>query len=134
MTDYAIVVVPLPEEEGGGFAAIYPDLPGCMSDGDTPEEAVENARDAQYAWMEVQKERGVIIPEPGTAAKHASRRVQNLLDALKSVIDYAEDAEAQIEYLEDTLAKAIEKLDGEWKVESNLLAITGSKKRFAALQ
>ena len=39
---YPVVVEPLPEEEGGGFAAIVPDLPGCMSDGETPEEALGN--------------------------------------------------------------------------------------------
>jgi antitoxin HicB len=43
---YPVVVEPLPEEEGGGFAAIVPDLPGCMSDGETPEEALGNVRDA----------------------------------------------------------------------------------------
>ncbi|MGH1356548.1 MAG: type II toxin-antitoxin system HicB family antitoxin [Thalassovita sp.] len=35
-TDYPIVLVPLCEEDGGGFAAYVPDLPGCMSDGETP--------------------------------------------------------------------------------------------------
>jgi antitoxin HicB len=43
---YPVVVEPLPEEEGGGFAAIVPDLLGCMSDGETPEEALGNVRDA----------------------------------------------------------------------------------------
>jgi hypothetical protein len=38
--EYPVVVEPLSGEEGGGFAAIAPDLPGCMSDGDTPEEAL----------------------------------------------------------------------------------------------
>ena len=36
-------------EDGGGYLAVVPDLPGCMSDGDTPAEAVQNvtAPDAQ---------------------------------------------------------------------------------------
>lgn len=29
----------LPAEDGGGFVATVPDLPGCISDGETPEEA-----------------------------------------------------------------------------------------------
>ena len=44
--EYPIVVEPLPIEEGGGFLATAPDLPGCMSDGATPEEAVSNIQDA----------------------------------------------------------------------------------------
>jgi len=38
--DHPILIEPLPAEDGGGFVATVPDLPGCMSDGDTPEEAI----------------------------------------------------------------------------------------------
>ena len=40
--DYPVIVQPLPAEDGGGFLALVPDLPGCMSDGETPEEALAN--------------------------------------------------------------------------------------------
>ena len=33
---YPIVIQPLPSDEGGGFLALVPDLPGCMSDGASP--------------------------------------------------------------------------------------------------
>ena len=36
---HRIEVRRLTEEEGGGWLATFPDLPGCMSDGETPEEA-----------------------------------------------------------------------------------------------
>ena len=36
--DYPVLIEPLPVEDGGGFVATVPDLPGCMSDGETPEE------------------------------------------------------------------------------------------------
>jgi hypothetical protein len=41
MSSYEIRVKPLPPDEGGGFLAWVPDLPGCMSDGRTPIEAIE---------------------------------------------------------------------------------------------
>ncbi len=41
----------LTEEEGGGWLATFPDLPGCMSDGETPEEAIQNAREAEISWI-----------------------------------------------------------------------------------
>ena len=42
---------PLTEDEGGGWLASFPDLPGCMSDGETPEEALRNAAEAESAWL-----------------------------------------------------------------------------------
>lgn len=37
---YAHVVEPLAEEDGGGYLTTFPDLPGCLSDGETMEEAL----------------------------------------------------------------------------------------------
>ena len=44
--EYAVVIEPLSEEDGGGFIATVPDLPGCTSDGHTREEAARNIEDA----------------------------------------------------------------------------------------
>jgi len=54
--EYPIVVEPLPVEEGGGFLATVPDLPGCMSDGATPEEAVSAIQDAIMTWIEAARD------------------------------------------------------------------------------
>jgi predicted RNase H-like HicB family nuclease len=62
--EYPIVVEPLPAEEGGGFLATAPDLPGCMSDGDTPEEAVSNIQDAIVTWIEAARDLGHAVPKP----------------------------------------------------------------------
>ena len=61
---YPMLLRPLQEDEGGGWLAEIPDLPGCMSDGDTPEEAVHNVLSAQEAWLTVQRERGRGVPRP----------------------------------------------------------------------
>jgi antitoxin HicB len=50
--DYRIEIWRLLEEDGGGFVAIAPDLAGCMTDGATQEEAIENLRDAITQWIE----------------------------------------------------------------------------------
>lgn len=63
-TDYPLIVEKLSAEDGGGFLARVPDLPGCMSDGETPEEAVRNVADAIAAWMEEAQALGRPIPEP----------------------------------------------------------------------
>jgi antitoxin HicB len=62
--EYPIVVEPLPLEEGGGFLATAPDLPGCMSDGATTEEAVSNIQDAIMAWIEAAQDLGHAVPKP----------------------------------------------------------------------
>jgi antitoxin HicB len=62
--EYPIVVEPLPIEEGGGFLAAAPDLPGCISDGDTPEEAVSNIQDAIVTWIEAARDLGHAVPRP----------------------------------------------------------------------
>lgn len=61
---YSILVEPLSEEEGGGYLARVPELDGCMSDGETPEEAVAHARDAIEAWLDVARGQGWDIPTP----------------------------------------------------------------------
>ena len=48
----------------GGFVVSYPDLPGCITCGETVEKAVENAVDAKKAWLEAALEDEVDIPEP----------------------------------------------------------------------
>jgi antitoxin HicB len=61
---YPIVIEPLPSEQGGGFLALVPDLPGCMSDGSSPEEAVSNVQDAINTWIEAATDLGHPIPAP----------------------------------------------------------------------
>ena len=54
----------LPEEEGGGYLIEFPELPGCISDGDTIDEAIANGRDAILCWIETAKQHGDEIPPP----------------------------------------------------------------------
>lgn len=62
--DYKIEITKLPSSDGGGFLAIVPKLPGCISDGETPEEALNNVEDAIKCWIETAEELGRDIPEP----------------------------------------------------------------------
>ncbi|HEY1930565.1 MAG TPA: type II toxin-antitoxin system HicB family antitoxin [Acetobacteraceae bacterium] len=61
---YPVVIEPLPPDEGGGFLALVPDLPGCMSDGASPEEAVANVQDAIDTWIEAANDLAHAIPAP----------------------------------------------------------------------
>lgn len=54
----------VPDTEEGGYVARYPELPGCITVGDTPEEAVRNAEDAKESWLKAAIEDGADIVEP----------------------------------------------------------------------
>jgi antitoxin HicB len=65
---YRIIIDPLNAEDGGGFLASVPELPDCMSDGDTPNEALASLQDAIEQWIIEAKALGRVIPEPKMAA------------------------------------------------------------------
>jgi predicted RNase H-like HicB family nuclease len=58
-----VVIEPL-SEDGGGFLATVPELPGCMSDGETRAEAFANVEDAIATWIYRAHKAGEPIPEP----------------------------------------------------------------------
>jgi predicted RNase H-like HicB family nuclease len=57
----------LRKEPEGGYTVIVPSLPGCVTYGDTIEEAIEMAKEAVELYIESLKEHGEAIPtEEGT--------------------------------------------------------------------
>jgi antitoxin HicB len=77
--DYPIVLEPLPTDEGGGWLATVPDLPGCMSDGDSQEEAARNVKGAIISWIEAAEDLGRPVPAPGSARGEWRQRVPKTL-------------------------------------------------------
>ena len=57
----------IPDTEESGFVASYPELPGCITCGETVAEVVANAEDAKKAWLSAAIEDGIEIAEPETA-------------------------------------------------------------------
>ena len=66
--DYEVTIRPLSPDEGGGYLAIVAELPGCKSDGETPQEALENAYDAILCWIEAAEEMGRLVRPQAAAA------------------------------------------------------------------
>ena len=65
---YPFTIRPLTDSEGGGFAIGYPDLPGCISDGETPAEALRHGSDAVRAFLLSCAKHGDPLPTPGAAS------------------------------------------------------------------
>ena len=76
---YQFTVRPLSKDEGGGYLVEYPDIPGCMSDGETIEEAIANGKEALRDCTEVFKESGRKIPPPSIEAAQWRQRLPRTL-------------------------------------------------------
>ena len=61
------------DKEEGGFTVSYPDLPGCITCGETIESAVLNALDAKKAWIEAALEQGINIYEPDSLDSYSGQ-------------------------------------------------------------
>ena len=62
---YAVIF----EKSADGYGAYVPDLPGCVTVGDTLEETERNIREAIQGHISVMREFGDPIPEPTTVAE-----------------------------------------------------------------
>ena len=58
---YKMVII---QDEEDIYTAYFPDLPGCITCGQSPEELLENATDAKKCWFKAAIEDGVSISEP----------------------------------------------------------------------
>lgn len=59
-------VVLIPDNEVGGYTVIVPSLPGCISEGDTIDEALANIREAIDLYIEDLTADGESVPEDST--------------------------------------------------------------------
>lgn len=63
---YAVVI----EKAEGNYAAYVPDLPGCVSSGETIAEVERNIREAIQLHVEGLKEDGLAVPAPSAVCEY----------------------------------------------------------------
>jgi antitoxin HicB len=68
---FRVFVEPLAPHLGGGFVSYAPELKGCVSDGATPAEALDNIYDAIASWLAAAVERGETPPAPAIVQQYA---------------------------------------------------------------
>lgn len=86
---YSIQLIP----DEGEFIALIPDLPGCMSSGTTPTEAVEGLEEAKELWISGRLEKKQPIPEPKQIDDYSGKFVLRIPRSLHKSLDY--EAEKQ---------------------------------------
>lgn len=78
LTQYPFEIRTLSEEDGGGFLISFPDFSECISDGETPEEAIRNGLDALAETIAALESLNLPVPEPGSGGSYSGRFVQRV--------------------------------------------------------
>ena len=81
---YPVQLTHLIEDDEEYWLAEILDLPGCMSDGDDPNEALENIEDAKRLWIETRLEDGYEVPEPTPSRQYSGKFLVRVPKSLHS--------------------------------------------------
>ena len=74
MRRYTVMLIPDPDD--GGYTVLVPALPECVTEGDTVQEAIDNARDVIRLVLESRVADGEAIPEEPVAIQLAAVEVE----------------------------------------------------------
>lgn len=117
---HPVVISALSQEDGGGYIAYSPDLPGCLADGETPEEALTAFRDALNEWADEMRANNLEIPAPWASAEGSAKRgaaLKRLVGMQQEVIAKQDALIQRLSQLTTDMLREIEKgsaLDARW--------------------
>lgn len=83
---YTTQITEIAVEDGGGYLIEIPLLKGCMSDGETIAEALENIKEAKAEWFAYMLENNLSIPEPADVSKYSGKFVVRIPKSLHKTI------------------------------------------------
>jgi predicted RNase H-like HicB family nuclease len=72
----------IPDEESGTYTALILEFPGCIAQGDTPQEAYENLEDAAKDWIEAALDLKQEIPSPSQSVSFGGKILLRLPKSL----------------------------------------------------
>ena len=98
----------IPEPEGGWFVRVK-ELPGCMSQGETPEEAMEMINESMELWLETALDHGMTIPEPRMDEDYSGKFVARLPKSLhRKCVERADEDEVSLnQWVVSALSEAV---------------------------
>ena len=96
-------------DAGDGWFVRVKELRGCMSQGDTPAQAIEMIQDAMRGWIEVALEDGDPVPEPRTLGDFSGKFVVRVPSSLhRDLVEAAEEEGVSLnQFVNVTLARAV---------------------------
>jgi len=66
------------DRESDAWVVRYPDLPGCLAHGNSPDRAIAEGEEAKSLWIASALESGFAIPEPSRETTHSGKLVLRL--------------------------------------------------------
>ncbi|HKI03229.1 MAG TPA: toxin-antitoxin system HicB family antitoxin [Thermoanaerobaculia bacterium] len=76
------------DSEAGMFVASHPDLPGCLAQGASADEAIANLDDARNDWITFRLEAGLPVPEP-LGQEYSGKLLLRISPSLHSAVSVA---------------------------------------------
>ncbi len=86
LNQYPFEIRPLSEEDGGGYLISFPDFSECISDGDTPEEAIKNGLGALQETIAALESMNLPVPDPSSGGSYSGKFVQRTPKSLHARI------------------------------------------------
>ena len=83
---YPTQITEIQAEDGGGYLIEIPLLKGCISDGETIIEALDNIKDAKIEWFTYMLKNNLPIPEPVDLSKYSGKFVVRIPKSLHKTI------------------------------------------------
>jgi antitoxin HicB len=111
---YAIELVQDSDAAGHrGWVAEIEELPGCISQGATPEEAIANVRDAMLGWISVALEDGRDVPHPRALGTYSGKFIVRVPSSLHAdlVRTAAREGVSLNQFVATTLARYLGRID-----------------------
>ncbi len=104
-----------------GYFVMFPDLPGCMTQADTPEEIGALAEDARRLWIETEYERGNDIPLPSGVDDYSGKFVLRLPRSLHQQLVWSSEREGAS--LNQYVVMLLAQRDAQASIESKIDAL-----------
>ena len=76
--------------EDGGYHVVFPDLEQCYAEGDTLEEAIEHAKEAEATWISVEMEDGTELPQ-SAAIDESKLEEGSFVRSVSAIIKFVDD-------------------------------------------
>jgi antitoxin HicB len=122
--EYPAAIHKINEEDGGGYIAFATDLKGCVGDGDTPEAALLDLRNAILEWIDEARKLNRPIPKPGDAFINALNERKNMVQIIKKQDELIKEQSKAFESLHkeiDHLREQVSELAESRQVEAEPL-------------
>lgn len=110
----------------GGWISQVRELPGCVSQGETDEEALEMIHDAMQGWLEMALDMGDPIPEPRVEESFSGKFVVRVPRSLhRQLVEHAEREDVSLnQYINVALAQAVGAAQAAASAPAPLLAVS----------